>query len=167
MSGKVRPIPEGYGSVTPYVIVKGVSAFIDFLGKAFGAVERFRVPNEDGTIGHAEVLIGDRMVMMFDARPDWPATAAFLSLYVEDCDAVHRAALDAGAVEVTPLSTNAWGDRGSRVRDPFGNLWWIQSHVEDVTEEEMARRMEQELYRAQMRVSTDTLDREIRTIQTP
>jgi PhnB protein len=163
----VNPIPEGYGSVTPYVIVKGVSEFIDFLGRAFGAIERTRVPNDDGTIGHAEVLIGDRVVMMFDARRDWPDTPAFLSLYVEDCDAVHRAALDAGATEVTPLSTNAWGDRGSRVRDPFGNIWWIQSHVEDVTEGEMARRMGQESYLAEMRVSTETLDWEIRNIQRP
>jgi PhnB protein len=167
VSGKVRPIPEGYGSVTPYVIVKGVSEFIDFLGHAFDAVERFRVPNDDGTIGHAEVLIGDRVVMMFDAKRDWPATPAFLSLYVRDCDAVHQAAPEAGAVEVTPLSTNAWGDRGSRVRDPFGNIWWIQSHVEDVTEDEMASRMGEEFYQAQIQVSTETLDREIRTIHMP
>jgi PhnB protein len=166
MSANVDPIPEGYGSVTPYVIVKDVSAFIDFLGKAFGGVERFRVPNDDGTIGHAEVAIGDRVVMMFDAKPDWPATPAFLNLYVVDCDAVHRAALDAGAAVVTPLSTNAWGDRGSRIRDPFGNLWWIQSHVEDVTEDQMARRMGEVFYLELMRVSTETLDREIRRIHT-
>jgi PhnB protein len=166
MSANVAPIPEGYGSVTPYVIVKDVSAFIDFLDKAFGAVERFRVPNDDGTIGHAEVAIGDRVVMMFDAKPDWPTTPAFLNLYVTDCDAVHRVALDAGAMVVTPLSTNAWGDRGSRIRDPFGNIWWIQSHVEDVAEDEMARRMGEEFYLALMRISTDTLDREIRRIHT-
>jgi PhnB protein len=124
------------------------------------------VPNDDGTVGHAEVVIGDRVVM-FDAKPNWPATQAFLSLYVADCDAVHGAALDAGAVEVTPLSTNAWGDRGSQIRDPFGNIWWIQSHVEDVTEDEMARRMGEEFYLEQMRVSTETLVREIRSIHTP
>lgn len=101
---------------------------------------------------------------MFDAKDDWPATPSFLTLYVEDCDQVHRAALDAGATKVTPLSTNAWGDRGSRIRDPFGNIWRVQTHVEDLTEGEMAARMGDERYLADMQVSTEALDREIRRI---
>jgi hypothetical protein len=85
---KVRAVPEGYGSVTPYLIVKGVAPFLDFLKEAFGAAERGRVHNDDGTIGHAEVRIGDSVVMMFDAKEGWPETPSFLTLYVEDCDEV-------------------------------------------------------------------------------
>jgi hypothetical protein len=99
---------------------------------------------------------------MFDAKPEWPDTPAFLTVYVEDCDAVHQRALVAGATELTPLSTNAWGDRGSRVRDPFGNVWWIQTHVEDVGEEEMMRRMGEPKYIDGMRVAQETLDRDLR-----
>jgi PhnB protein len=161
-SAKVQPVPEDYGSLTPYVIVRGVAPFIDFLEEAFGAVERFRVPNEDGTIGHAEVWLGNRVLMMFDGREEWPETPSFLTLYVDDCDAVHQRALQAGATEVTPLSTNAWGDRGSRIRDLFGNLWWIQTHVEDVSEEEMQRRMGEPAYVEEMEIAVETLDRELR-----
>nr|AXL06135.1 VOC family protein [uncultured bacterium] len=161
---QVRRIPEGYHAVTPYVIVKGAAGFVAFMEKAFGATDRGQVLNDDGTVGHAEVQIADSVVMTFDAKPGWPATPGFLTLYVEDCDAVHQAALDAGATTVTPLSTNAWGDRGSRIRDPFGNIWWIQSHVEDVPEEEIMRRMGEEAFGADMAVSTETLDREIRRI---
>jgi uncharacterized glyoxalase superfamily protein PhnB len=159
----VRAVPEDYGSVTPYVIVRGVAPFIDFMREAFGAEERGRVANEDGTIGHAEVWIGKRVVQMFDAKPEWPDTPSFLTVYVEDCDTVHRRALAAGAAELTPLSTNAWGDRGSRVRDPFGNVWWIQTHVEDVGEEEMMRRMGEPEYITTMRVAQETLDRDLRS----
>jgi hypothetical protein len=102
--------------------------------------------------------------MMFDARNDWPDTPAFLTLYVEDCDEAHRGALRAGATTVTELSTNAWGDRGSRIRDPWGNIWWVQTHVEDVPEEEVARRMEDERFLADLRASAETLDRAIRRI---
>src|SRR5438445_367351 len=99
----VRPVPEDYGSLVPYVIVRGAAKFIEFLKTAFGAVERGRVPNrgspifEDGTLGHAEVWIGNRVLKMFDAKADWPDTPSFLTVYVEDCDAVHRRALQAGA----------------------------------------------------------------------
>jgi uncharacterized glyoxalase superfamily protein PhnB len=159
----VRAVPKDYGSVTPSVIVRGVAPFLDFLREAFGAEERGRVANEDGTIGHAEVWIGNRVVQMFDAKPEWPDTPAFLTLYVEDCDADHRRAIATGAAELTPLSTNAWGDRGSRVRNPFGNVWWIQTHVEDVGEEEMMRRMGGPEYIAGMRVAQETLDRDLRS----
>ncbi len=162
-SRKVRPVPEDYGSVTPYIIVRGVAQFLDFLKEAFGAVERGRVYNEDGTIGHAEVWIGDSVVMMFDAKEGWPATPSFLTLYVEDCDTVHQRALKAGATTVTDLGTNAWGDRASRIRDPFGNIWWIQTHVEDVDETEIAKRMGEKAYLDEMRQAQETLDRELRS----
>lgn len=160
----VRPVPEGYDTVTPYVIVKGAAAFIDFVVRAFGAEERGRVPNEDGTLGHAEVRIGSSVLMTFDAKEDWCETPSFLTLWTEDCDETHRAALAAGATVVTELSTSAWGIRGSRIRDPFGNLWWIQTQVEVVTEDDIARRMGEERHLDDMRMSTETLDHEVRRL---
>jgi PhnB protein len=127
-------------------------------------VERGRVYADDGvTIMHAEAQIGDSVLMMFDSQEGWPETPSFLNVWVDDCDALHARALAAGAVEVTRLSTNAWGDRGSRIRDPFGNLWWIQTHVEDVDEDEMARRLALPEYADNLRESAETLDRELRS----
>jgi PhnB protein len=140
-ASKVQPIPEEYGSLTPYVVVRGAAKFIDFLKEAFGAVERIRVPNEDGTLGHAEVWLGNRVLMMFDAKKGWPDTPSFLTLYVEDCDAVHHRALKAGATEVTKLGDFPFGFRASRIRDPFGNIWWLQTRVEQVDEAEMMSKM--------------------------
>ncbi len=139
-SPNVRPIPEGYHTVTPWMISRDTAGLIDFVKAAFEAEEIARVVGEDGTIGHAEVRIGDSVVMMFDARPEWPDTPAFLRLYVEDSDATFQQALDAGATSVTEMTHLFWGDRVGRVRDPLGNLWWIQERVEDVSPEEMERR---------------------------
>ena len=136
----VRPIPEGYHSVTPWIISRDSARLIEFLNAAFGAEELARVVGEDGSIGHAEVRIGDSVVMMFDAKPHWPDTPAFLRLYVADGDAVFQQALRAGATPVTEMTHLFWGDRVGRVRDPFGNLWWIQTRIEDVSLEEMERR---------------------------
>jgi PhnB protein len=111
------------------------------------------------------VQIGNSIVMTFDARDDWPDTPSFFTLWVEDCDEVHRAALAAGGTEVTRLTTNAWGIRGSRIRDPLGNLWWLQTHVEDVSEDESARRLSSTDYLDDMRDSTGTLDRELRALK--
>jgi uncharacterized glyoxalase superfamily protein PhnB len=160
---KVQAVPEDYGAITPYIIVRGAESFLEFLKAAFGAKERGRVHNQDGTVGHAEVWIGDSVLMNFDAKPEWPPTPGFITLYVEDCDAVHQTALQAGAITVTGLGNNAWGDRGSRIRDPFGNIWWLQTHIEDVEEEEIIRRMGQEYYVAGMFEAQDTLDRELRS----
>lgn len=158
MTKSTQPIPEGYPTVCPFAITKSSAKLIDFATASLGATERTRVHNEDGeSIGHAEIQIGDSVIMMFDSQPNWPATPAFLNIYVEDCDAAHRRALENGAEEVTPLSTNAWGDRGSRIRDPLGNIWWIQTHVEDVSEEEMMQRLGEEKYAKDMAVSTKTL----------
>lgn len=154
-------VPKDYGSVTPY-IVRGAAKFLDFLKQAFDAEERMRVPNEDGTLGHAEVWVGTSVIQMFDASDNWPDTPAFISLYVEDCDRIHQQALNAGAVEITKLANNAWGDRGSRVRDPFGNIWWIQSHVEELSEEEMMKRMGDPEYSNRMNEAIETFDQEMR-----
>ena len=134
-------IPEGKRSVTPYLVVKGVGRLVDFLKAAFDADAYLSVPNPDGTIGHAEVRVGDSVLMMFDAQPDWVDTPSFLSHYVPDVDATYAKAIAAGAVEVTPLMTSRTvGDRGARIRDPLGNIWWLQTHVEDLTQDEMTAR---------------------------
>lgn len=134
------PAPHGYGTVTPWIISRDSAKLLDFLARAFDATEIARVRNEDGTIGHAEVRIGDSVVMMFDGRPEWPDTPAFLRLYVEDADAVFRQALAAGATEVTRTTELFWGDRIGRVRDPFGNVWWLQQRGPALTPEEIGER---------------------------
>lgn len=137
----MNAIPEGYTTVTPWIISPDTAGVIRYLEAAFDAVELGRVTDEEGRIGHAEVRIGNAIVMLFDSRPDWPSTPAFLRLYVPDADATHRQAVEAGGTSVTEVTHLAWGDRIGRVKDPFGNLWWIQSRVEEVSEEEMVRRM--------------------------
>jgi PhnB protein len=132
--------PPGYGTVTPWIISTGTARLIDFTKAAFGGEELGRVPRPDGSIGHAEVRIGDSVVMMFDALDGWPDTPAFLRLYVPDADAAYQRALAAGATPVTAVTALFFGDRVGRVRDPLGNIWWIQSHTEDVDPSEMERR---------------------------
>ena len=126
-------IPGGKSTVTPYVVVKGADRFLEFVEGAFGVRTALRVPNEDGTVGHAEVTVGQSVVMVFDAAADWPATPSFLSVYVDDVDKVYARALEAGATVVTDLMySRITGDRGCRVKDPVGNIWWLQTHLEDV-----------------------------------
>jgi PhnB protein len=146
-----RGVPEGYYTVTPWIISRDTATLLDFMKQAFGAEELGRVYNEDGSIGHAEARIGDSIVMPFDARKEWPDTPAFLRLYVEDSDAVYQRALDAGATSVTEITNMAWGDRGGRVRDPLGNIWWITTRIEDLDPEEIARRMGEKEYIEAMR----------------
>lgn len=143
-------IPEGYHTVTPWIISRDTAGVIDYVTKAFGAKEIARVVGEDGSIGHAEVRIGDSVVMMFDGKPDWPPTPALLRLYVEDADAVHRQVVAAGGTSVTEVTHLFFGDRVGRVCDPFGNLYWIQTRIEDVTEEEMGRRLSDPVFTAAM-----------------
>ena len=132
--------PPGYGTVTPWIISADTARLIDFAKDAFGAQELGRVPGPDGGIGHAEIRIGDSVVMMFDARDGWPDTPAFLRLYVPDADAAYQRALAAGAAPVTQVTALFFGDRVGRVRDPLGNIWWLQSHDEDVDPAELAWR---------------------------
>ena len=143
---RVRAIPEGYHSVTPFVIAKGAARFLDFMSDAFDAVEIGRVTGEDGAIGHAEARIGDSVVMTFDSRQDWPETPAFLRLYVDDIDSTYERALGAGATSVTRPTDMPWGDRVARVRDPLGNLWWLMTRTEEVSTEEMEARSGQKEY---------------------
>ena len=138
----VKPIPDGYHTVTPYLIVAGAAELIEFAKRAFGAKERFRSSGPDGTIMHAEIQIGDSVVMVSDGSPDHPPKPAMLHVYVEDVDAVYRDALAAGGEPPREPEDHFYGDRSGGVRDAFGNQWWLATHVEDVSPEEMRRRQE-------------------------
>ena len=145
----VKPIPDGYHSVTPYLIVKGAADAIEFYKKAFGATELFRMPAPDGKIGHAEIKIGDSPIMLSDEQPELgyvgPATLGgspvSIMIYVEDVDTVYPQALAAGGQEVKPLQDQFYGDRSGSLKDPFGHMWHVATHKEDVTPEEMDKRM--------------------------
>ncbi|MFC4122147.1 VOC family protein [Nonomuraea zeae] len=137
----VDSTPKGYTSVTPWIISRDTAGLIDWLKEVLDAEELGRMTDAEGRISHAEVRIGDAVVMLFDAMPEWPDTPAFLRLYVPDADATHRRAVEAGGTSVTEVTHLFFGDRVGRVRDPFGNLWWIQTRVEDLTPEEMERRL--------------------------
>jgi PhnB protein len=136
----VKPIPEGYHSVTPYLVVPGAGRLIEFLKEAFKAEEVERMSQPDGTVLHAEVRIGDSIIMMGEASDKFPAMPAAIYLYVPDVDAVYKRALAAGAASTMEPANQFYGDRNAGVKDPSGNLWWIATHVEDVPREEMAKR---------------------------
>lgn len=136
----VKPIPEGYHSVTPYLVVPGAGRLIEFLKEAFKAEEVERMSQPDGTVMHAEVRIGDSIIMMGESSDKFPAMPAAIYLYVPDVDAVYKRALAAGAASTMEPANQFYGDRNAGVKDPSGNLWWIATHVEDVPREEMAKR---------------------------
>jgi len=144
----VKPIPDGYHSVTPYLIVKGGAEAIDYYKKAFGAVELFRM-DHGGKIGHAEIKIGDSPIMLADEYPEMKylspktlgGTPVSIMIYVEDVDTVYNQAIAAGGTEVKALQDQFYGDRSGTLTDPFGHVWTVATHKEDVTEEEMAKRM--------------------------
>ena len=144
----VKPIPEGYHSMTPYLVIKGAAAAIDYYKKVFGATERMRMDAPGGTIGHAELEIGDSVVMLADEFPEMGhrspktlgGTAVSILLYTENVDAVFKRALDAGAKQVRPVENQFYGDRMGTLEDPFGHLWSVATHVEDVAPDEMQRR---------------------------
>ena len=138
----VNPIPEGYHTVTPYLVVQGAGKLIDFMKAAFGAQEIVRMLQPDGSIGHTEMRIGDSMVMLGEARDQWKAMPTTLYLYLENVDAVYARALAAGATPVSEPKNQFYGDRSGAVQDMCGNFWWMATHVEDVSEEEMKRRMD-------------------------
>jgi PhnB protein len=145
-----KPIPEGYHSVTPYLAIDGASEAIEFYKRAFGAKERGRMDAPGGKIGHAELAIGDSVVMLSDALPQFSTraptelggTTVSVFMYVEDVDAVVKQAVDAGAKVEIEVQDQFWGDRFGSVTDPFGHNWAIATHVEDVPPEEMAKRAE-------------------------
>ena len=142
VTSKVKPVPERYHSVTPYLVVQGVPKLLEFLKQTFNSTELERVPRPDGTISHAEVRIGDSVVMMGEANAQSKPMPTMLYVYVEDVDAVYTRALQAGAKSVRELKDEFYGDRAGGVADPVGNQWWIATHKEDVSTDELRRRME-------------------------
>lgn len=135
----VKPIPEGFHTVTPYLAVRGAARLIDFLEKGLGAKVSERLAMPDGTIMHAQAQIGDSMVMVADSGSREPKPC-ILYLYVKDADALFNQAMRAGGVEVMPMTDQFYGDRSGGVRDPLGNEWWFATHIEDLSAEELTRR---------------------------
>lgn len=148
MTSKVKPIPEGYHSLTPYLIIKNAADAIEFYKKAFGATELFRIDQPDGKIGHAEIKIGDSPIMLSDEFPEMGhrgpqslgGSPVSIMLYVEDVDAVVNRATTAGAKLDRPVEDKFYGDRAGSLTDPFGHIWHIGTHKEDVSPEEMEKR---------------------------
>lgn len=149
MPAKTKPVPQGYHHITPYLYIKGAAAAIDFYKDVFGATEIMRMPQPDGRIGHAELKMGDSFIMLADEYPEMdivgPATlgnsTVGILLYVDDADATFNKAVSRGAKVNKPLADQFYGDRSGTVIDPFGHKWTIATHVEDVTPQEMERRM--------------------------
>jgi len=149
VKNKVKPVPDGYSTVTHYLTIRGAAKAIDFYTQAFGAKELFRMPAPDGKVMHAEILIGNSHIMLADESPRSETKApqtlngstSGIFLYVEDVDAAFHQALKAGARETQPLENQFWGDRFGKLTDPFGHRWMLASHVEDVSPAEMEERM--------------------------
>jgi PhnB protein len=145
----VAPIPPGYASVTPYLIVRGAAQAIDFYQRAFGAVELFRLDGPDGKIAHAEIRIGNSHVMLSDGMSDYPdpltlgGSGVSFMVYVPDVDAAFARAVAAGAAGKRPVADQFYGDRTGTLADPFGHVWSLGTHIEDVAPEEMDRRMKE------------------------
>ena len=150
MAGNVKPIPDNYHRITPYLIVDGAAKAIEFYERAFGATELMRMPAPGDKIGHAEIKVGDSVVMLADPIAEMGhkspkalgGSPVTLLIYVEDADATVAGAVAAGAKVTRPLENQFWGDRMGDVTDPFGHKWHVATHVEDVSPEEMQRRME-------------------------
>ena len=146
--GNVKPIPEGYRSVTPYLYIRGAASAIDFYKKVFGAAEILRMDGPDGKIGHAEIRIGDSVIMLADENLQMGArspqavggVASSLYVYLENVDGVVQKAVDAGAKLIRPVKDQFYGDRSGSFEDPFGHVWGVATHVEDVSPEEIAKR---------------------------
>jgi PhnB protein len=145
---KVKPIPEGYPQVIPYLSVDGASAAIEFYGSVLGATERVRMPAPDGKIGHAELQVGDSVIMLADEFPDFGnrgpksvgGTPVTLSIYVENVDSVFDKAIKAGATSLRPVENQFYGDRSGQFEDPFGHRWSVGTHIEDVSPDDMRER---------------------------
>jgi PhnB protein len=148
MASKVKPVPEGYHNVTPYLIVNGAARALDFYKRVFGATERMRMAGPDGKVGHAEIGIGDSVIMLADEHPEMGARApgAFggaavsIMLYVDDVDATVKTAVAHGAKVLRAIEDKFYGDRTGTIEDPFGHHWHVGTHKEDVPPDEMQRR---------------------------
>jgi PhnB protein len=144
----IKPKPDGYHSITPYLVVDGAAKVIDFLKQALSAQEVMRFDAPGGRIGHAELRIGDSVVMLGDAHGEHQPTQAMLHVYVDDADSTYQRALAAGATSVQAPTDQFYGDRSGGVKDPCGNLWWFATHIEDVPPGELKRRAEEAMAKA-------------------
>jgi len=141
VASKVKPVPDGYHSLTPVVVVDGAPRLIDFLKHVFNAEEDEVYKGPDGRVIHAELIIGDSVMMISDSNPQFSAFPAMINVYTEDVDAAYKRALKAGATSLREPSNQFYGDRTAGVKDVHGNHWWIATHIEDVSQEELERRM--------------------------
>ena len=147
MANKAQAIPKGYHTVTPSLVVAGAAKAIDFYKKALGAEEVMRFPGPDGKIMHAEIRVGDSIIMLSDEMPEHGArgpkaiggTSVSLFVYGENVDAAWKRAVDAGAKPIMPLADQFWGDRGGSLEDPFGHHWWLAQHIQDLTPEQIRK----------------------------
>ncbi|MGH2749213.1 MAG: VOC family protein [Actinomycetota bacterium] len=147
----INPIPEGYPRVSPYLYVNGGNEALDFYTKVFGAAERARMPGPDGKIMHAELEVGDSIIMLSDEFEQFGnrsprsigGTPVLISVYVEDVDETFNRAVEMGAKSIQPVQDQFYGDRSGQFEDPFGHRWSVASHIEDVSPEEMAKRAAQ------------------------
>jgi uncharacterized glyoxalase superfamily protein PhnB len=152
----------GYTTVAPWIVTDDTAALFEFIADAFDGAELAQIPLEDGSIGHAEIRVGDTVLLAFDRRPGWPEMPSLLRVFVEDVDAVTEAAVAAGARIVNEPATHAFGQRIGRIRDPFGNIWWIAATVEDdVAPADGLRRLTEPRYAIAMEYAQETLDREL------
>ena len=150
MPARAKPVPDGYRTITPYLVVNGAAGAIDFYTRAFGATEIMRMPAPDGRIGHAELQLGDCRVMLADEHPEmdcrgpqsFGGSPVSLYMYVEDVDAVVKQAAAAGAQVVRPVQDQFYGDRGGTVTDPYGHVWHVSTHKEDLSMDELRARAE-------------------------
>jgi PhnB protein len=139
----VKPIPDGYGTVTPYLTVDDPAPVIEFLKNVLDAKEIFAMRDDKGNIGHAEVKVGSSILMLGKARDEWKSRPGNFYVYVEDCDAIYEKALAAGAISLSKPETQFYGDRHGGVTDSQGNNWWVATHVEDISPDDMKRRAEE------------------------
>ena len=161
MAKQTSVTPAGYTTVAPWVVTDDTGAFLDFVAQAFGGTELGRVRTEDGLIGHGEIQVGDTVVLAFDRHADWPVMPSLLRVFVADAGETFSRSIAAGAQVVTAVADDAFGQRGGRIKDPFGNIWWVVSRIEDVGEDEIWKRLQDPVYAEAMRVAQQTLDAEL------
>jgi PhnB protein len=149
MANEVKPTPEGHRTVAPYLAIKSAASALEFYKKAFGAIETYKLVLPDGRVGHAEIRLGDSLIMLSDEFPEFGGKApealggspVSIHLYVDDVDAFFNRAVAAGARELKPIADQFYGDRSGQIEDPFGHLWWVATHKEDVAPAEMQKRV--------------------------
>ncbi len=137
----VNPIPENFHTITPYMVIEGAAKLLEFMEQAFSAQVLSRSDGPGGKIMNAEIKIGDSMLMIADSRDDHQPMPSSIYLYVEDTDSIYSKALNAGATSLMEPADQFYGDRNAGIKDPSGNHWWIATHIEDVSPEEMEKRM--------------------------